>query len=345
MHHVWHSRWQRFYSRSHWHLVLDLSLLIVIIFLVVTLGSFFFYRPALNWLNGFSGPAVDLNNPPLSWDFSVANSVINVKDGATLKIDFKNNGSVTAADIVINFSTADTDFTLDRLEKISGDTATVSGRQLILQPLTAGNGGEVVLKAYFSFKQPAARIINWKAQSQYTIGQQTLEQTAVMPACKLTADLNVSSLAYYTSPQGDQLGIGPLPPIVGIPTDYWIFWEAKNSGDFKDLVFSGYLPQGVELAAGRSLLTGSFNYNPVSRQITWKVPKLEDQNNSYRLGFEVKIIPIAAQIGQILPLLANTRYYIVDSLTGEVKQGQLDQLTTNLDADHFNSGQGQVVGQ
>jgi hypothetical protein len=344
-HHIWHSRWQKFYSQSHWHLVLDLSLLIVIIFLLASLGSFFFYRPALNWLNSFSSPAVDLNNLPLACDFSVENSVVNLKEGITLKINFKNNGSVPTTDATIDFLTTNPDFTLDRLEKINGETVEISRRQLFFKPINPGDGGEVVLKAYFSLKNPTVRVINWEAQIQYTIGQQPLKQNTILPVIKLSADFNASSVAYYTSPQGDQLGIGPIPPLVGIPTNYWIFWEVKNSGNFKDLVFSGYLPQGVELNVGRSLLAGNFNYNSSSRQIVWKVTELADQNDSYRLGFEVKVVPTETQVGQILPLLINTRYYIVDSLTGEEKKGELESLTTNLEADHFNSGQGKVISQ
>lgn len=344
-HRLWHSRWQRFYSKSHWHLVLDLSLLVIIIFLLASLGSFFFYRPALNWLNSFSSPAVDLNSLPLACDFNIDNSVINLEDGATIKVSFKNNGSVAINNATIDFLAANSDFVLERLEKISGEKVEISRRQLFFKTINPGDGGEVVLKAYFSLKNLAVRVIDWEAQIQYTIGQQPLKQNVNLPSLKRSADLNISSAAYYTSPQGDQLGIGPLPPLVGIPTNYWIFWEVKNSGNFKDLVFSGYLPKGVELTESRSLLAGDFKYNSDSRQVIWKISELADQNDSYRLGFEIKIIPTEEQVDQVLPLLINTRYYIMDSLTGEIKKGELEQLTTNLDADHFNSGQGRVVNQ
>jgi len=141
------------------------------------------------------------------------------------------------------------------------------------------------------------------------------------------------------------LGIGPVSPIVGIPTNYWIFWEVNSPSDFKDLIFGSRLPQGVELEAGRSLLSGEFSYNSSTRQLIWKVPEIKGEAGIYRLGFEVRIIPNLHQLGQVVPLLDASRYRAVDELTGKTVSGELSSLTSDLEADSFNSGQGKVINQ
>ena len=345
MHRLWHSRWERFYSKSHWHLVLDLSLLIVIIMLFAMLVGLHVYRPNLSWFGGPVGPAIDLNNPPLALDYSIANPILK-DNNVILKIAYKNNGTAIVNNTTIDFLMTDKKFALDHLEIVSGgDQATVSGRELVLTPVAADGSGEVEVKAYFTPQDPTARQVSWEAQDAYNFAGQLIKTANTLPPVTSTAELTVNNDIYYTSPQGDQLGIGPVPPIVGVPTSYWVFWKVKSNGNFQNLVFSAYLPKGVELGSGRSPITGDFSYNPTARQVVWKLPALESQNDNYNLGFEIQLTPTATQVGQVLPLLTKTRYYAEDTLTGQATSSQMTDLTTNLETDHFNAGQGKVVNQ
>lgn len=337
-------RWERYYLKSHWHLILDLSLFMVIIILAAAVFSLYFYRPSLPWIGAYNPPTVDLNNPPLDLSYSVASPVIKIKDAAVLRINFKNNGTVVINNVVINLSSVDPNFTISKLETVS-DNLTINGRQIVLTSVKSGESGEAALKIYFNSKESSSRTINWRAQSEYFLGGQLLKEAVNLPILKLAAELNIKAAVYYTSPQGDQLGVGPVPPIVGIPTSYWIFWEAKSNGDFKNLVLSARLPKGIELGSNRSLLAGEFSYSTSSRQIIWKVPQLKGNDDNYRVGFEIKLIPVAEQVGHVLPLLTQARYYGQDALTIEESAGSLSNLTTNLETDRFNSGQGQVVNQ
>ena len=345
IHHYIRGRWERYYLKSHWHLILDLSLSLLVVILAGALFSLYYYRPNLPWLGSYNPPTVDLNNPPLEIDYSVATSSAKIQDGTILRIIFKNNGNAAINNVNIDFATADDNFALSRLELDDNDNGNLSlnGRELVLKQIKAGTSSALTLRIYFSQKNLAARKIEWQAQSQYFFAGQLLKATVKLAPLTTAAELIAKEAAYYTSPQGDQLGIGPIPPIVGIPTNYWVFLETSGSSDFKDIVFSAYLPQGVELSSGRSLLAGEFSYSTSSRQIIWKIPELKSGNGSYRLGFEIQLIPTAEQEGKVLPLLTNTRYYGEDALTGDEVGGRLKQLTTDLESDRFNSGQGQVV--
>jgi len=69
------------------------------------------------------------------------------------------------------------------------------------------------------------------ASINYTYQDKSISYPAYSSRAKICSSLNVKSAGYYYSPQGDQLGMGPIPPMVDIPTNYWIFWSADNFGN------------------------------------------------------------------------------------------------------------------
>jgi hypothetical protein len=345
IHRYFRGRFERFYFKNRWHLVLDLSLIIIVICLTIGVISLYSYRPNISWLDGFSGPTLDLNNPPLDMYFSSVSGAVKMEEGVPLKISFQNNGAAAISNLKINLAPVDKAFVLTRLELAEENTAVkINGRELTWTAIPVGQGGEVNLKAYFT-TATTQRQVAWQAHSEYIFSGKLLKHNFDLPSFTRVAALTVKSVAYYTSPQGDQLGIGPLPPIVGIPTSYWIFWEAASDGEFKNLVFSARLPENIELAGDRSLLAGEFDYNADTRQIIWKIAELTPASDSYRFGFEVRFIPEEKHVGQSWPLLTMTRYYAKDALTGEEKTGSFGQPTTDLLDDHFNNDQGRVVSQ
>lgn len=348
IHSFFRGRFEKFYSKSHWHLVLDLSLTIVVICLLIISAALYFYRPSfLSNLPGFGyyvSPTVDLNNPPLSLNFFPSSGVVSLNEPVDLKITFKNNGTAAVSNLKITLTTDD-NFSIEKIEP--GENASgfnINNQIIIFSKIPAGGSGEADFKISFG-SAGKERIINWLAKSEYNYGGQTLHGQMSLTALKVKAELIVDDAAYFTSPQGDQLGIGPIPPFVGIPTNLWIFLEAQSGDDWENLIVSARLPKGVSLTNSRSLLAGNFNYSTSTRQIIWKVPDLIGRTEGYHMGFEIQIIPTTAQVGEVLSLLENVQYYATDSLTGEEIGGTLDKLTTDLDKDRFNSGQGKVVNE
>lgn len=339
------NRWIRFYFKSHWHLVLDLTLIITIVCLAITVIVLFLYKPNLSSFGSDVRPGVDLNNPPLNLEITADEKAVGAGEGVPVKIIFNNSGAAEISNLTISLEMSDDNFILKKIEKAADNSGfTVSGQSLNFAAIAAGAGGEAEVKVYFAAKG-ASRSINWRARSEYNWDNQVLKHDFYLPSLKTKAEIAVQGAAYYTSPQGDQLGIGPLPPLVGIPTNYWVFWEVQSSADWKNLVISARLPKGVELTDSRSLLAGEFNYNPETRQLIWKVPEFSGREESYHLGFEIQLLPTADQIGEVPVLLGDAKYYATDVLTGEEADGVLEKLTANLDKDRFNSGNGKVVGE
>ena len=161
---------------------------------------------------------------------------------------------------------------------------------------------------------------------------------------KLLSNINVSSKAYYYSEKGDQLGIGPLPPAVDIPTKYWIFWKANNFGnDLTNFSMSAELPENVVWTGNKSVLEGNLQYSENNKRIVWSLDKINKNNNEYKIGFEISIIPTIGDIGNVLQLLKNVEYSTKDSFCEIEMSKSLENLDTNLKYDIYSSGKGKII--
>lgn len=343
-------RWERYYSRNKWHLILDLSFLTIIIILISLVIGLNLYRPSAGFnstgLTPIVNTPIDLNNLPLDLSANLATSTLNIEEGALLKLSFRNNSSHPLSNLKFNLNLLTKDFTISRLElgDKNNPEITISGSQVSLPNLPANLSGEMSLKVYFKSKPNAGKEINWQVKANYSAGGQSLQDNFDLPALNLTSVLEVGARAYYNSPQGDQLGAGPLPPLVALPTNYWIFIEAKADGNFNNFIYSARLPKGVELTGNRSILAGTYSYNKDLRQIIWRVPLIEANLSDYRAGFEVQLIPTAAQAGKVLPFLVSAHYSAQEASGAKNKiDNETVSPDTNLEFDLINRGQGKIV--
>jgi hypothetical protein len=155
--------------------------------------------------------------------------------------------------------------------------------------------------------------------------------------------LKINSAAYYYSPQGDQLGVGPLPPMVDIQTNYWVFWELENfNRNLQNLTITAQLPDNVVWTDNKTVLAGNLKFGEITRKIVWQTGQLERNQGPYKVGFEIGLIPVQADVGNILDLVTNIQYSAVDSL-GNKLEGVLDKIDTDLVLDELSTGKGEVI--
>ncbi len=344
----WHWRRKRFYIKNRWHLVLDLALGVVIILLITVVLTMHYYQPDLSRLLSFrldNTERIDLNNPPLKVNFSVVDRSLNIGDGILFKVDLENTYSRKVSNVKIDLEPIN-NFSVTKIEQTgAGSDFEIKDKKIILDSLAANQDDQADFRVYFKSGASGQKTINWQAELEYIVKGQVVKESFPLTSLNIVSDLSVSSVAYYNSPQGDQLGAGPLPPIAYLPTNYWIFWNVVADGNFEDFVMTAQLPIGVELTDSQSLLAGELNYNSSSRKIIWQVNELKDQIDNYRVGFEVQLVPEEEQIGKILPLIKGVKYYANDKLTNKEVAEQIGDLTTNLDFDKINKGQGKVIDQ
>ncbi len=164
-------------------------------------------------------------------------------------------------------------------------------------------------------------------------------QDVIIPKLKLA----LKSAGYYYSVQGDQLGIGPLPPMVDVQTNYWIFWEIEDfNNNLESFSISAQIPENVVWTNNKTVLAGKLSFGQIGQRVVWSIDQIEKGAGVYRVGFEIGLIPTQADLGQILNLLTDVEYQAKDEFGQEVS-GQLNNITTDLIFDELASGKGEVV--
>ena len=157
----------------------------------------------------------------------------------------------------------------------------------------------------------------------------------------LSTEVNLITEARYYTPEGDQLGRGPLPPQVGKTTKYWIFVKINNTSNaIEDIVFSTSLPEGVQWSGKQSTTIGpQIVYNTANRSISWQYNSLP-ANSQTGLYFEVVVTPQASQVGKNIQLTNTLNLSATDEFIGK-KFNQVRQPvfnTLNRNDQGFDSG-------
>lgn len=349
-----HLKWriERFYRPNKWHLILDISLITVIVALLAIAAGLYLYNPKVNlpgWIAPIIKPQIDLNNPPLAAEIKVISSAIYPNTPAVAEITLKNNGNESIKDLSFNLESNDNNFAVTKIEDASAqDTKLalkISGTKIIIEDIPAGATGSKSLKIYFKSNIKNAKLISWQANSEYYFYKQPFKKVIPLASIKVAAAVHARAAAYYNSPQGDQLGSGPLPPVSGLPTNFWVFFRAEPSGDFNSFIMSAKIPKNVTFTDNYSLLAGNLSYNKDTRQVIWQVDSLTAGASDYRAGFELELIPDSAQVGKNALLASDIKFQAQDTFSGLKDSGSLNSLDTGLVEDPINKGDGKVTNE
>ncbi len=263
---------------------------------------------------------------------------------ATLDLNFTNNDAQPLSNLVFTIeSRRDT----MAVGTVTSATVNVTSANNVLQytkELGSRETGE--LSALISLTRHSTLFndfLDLGVTVSYTMAGKEYKYQVAVPKLKINSNLTVSSNAYYYGPQGDQLGIGPLPPKVDIPTTYWVIWEANNLGnDVKNFEVSADLPPNVVWVDQKSVVAGDLSYSPVGRRVLWKIDSLAETGGNYRVSFAISLVPRQIDLGLTPNLLSNLSFSGQDLYTGASIIKKLPNITTNLEADRLSSGKGIV---
>ncbi|HTW96631.1 MAG TPA: hypothetical protein VMD74_03180 [Candidatus Methylomirabilis sp.] len=228
---------------------------------------------------------------------------------------------------------------------LSGGKYSASGNAVSLGDLPVGGSGEIDFSAAL---HRLADIINQQTgilvDINYQVNGRPTHYQMFSPKIKFVSDLQVSAKALYYSAAGDQLGVGPLPPAVDIPTKYWIFWQINNSGnELKNFTLSADLPSNVGWTNQTTVLAGDLRFGAASNKVIWTIDDVAATGGNYRVGFEVELIPTSAQIGLVPDLATGLQYIATDTFAGQNISGALPSPNADLKDDPAASGKGKVV--
>lgn len=320
-------RHHRFYKKNSWHLVLDLSSFIIVISLLVCLIAFLLYRPKID-LDYFGSTNSQWTVAPSEISFSLEKDKLALGEKIILKMFYKNN-SLPLDSLKINFICTNAD-------------CSISPSNFILVKVSAGQSTEINIPLLVKNLTNKNNEINWQAEIEYKGLNKDFKEVKILPKIIILPELKATAKIYYNSPQGDQLGAGPIPPQVSLPTNYWVSLTALGaSSRLENFVMSLALPKNVNYTDKKSLLAGNLKYNTGNRQIIWTIAQFSPDMQT-QAGFEIQFIPSADQIGKVVDLLKNIQFNASDIQTGSEVGGSLYNLNTNLEFDRINKGQGKV---
>jgi hypothetical protein len=130
-------------------------------------------------------------------------------------------------------------------------------------------------------------------------------------------------LRYFTD-DGDQLGRGPLPPVVGKETKYWAIINIKNtSSEVAPIEFRARLTSKAIWTGKTSVSIGKeVRYDEKTRIVSWSAPKLSAHETA-GIYLEIGYIPETAAEKNIVLLeqiaASGTDQFIGNNVLGEAK--------------------------
>ncbi|MDO8624919.1 MAG: hypothetical protein Q7R47_02465, partial [Candidatus Diapherotrites archaeon] len=166
---------------------------------------------------------------------------------------------------------------------------------------------------------------------------------------RVATDLSVDAFARYFSREGDQLGRGPLPPVVGEPTRYWTFIALRNSfSDASNVVVRAHLPDHVLWTGKTSVTLGEpMQFDDRTRELLWRVGNVTRFTGGVYpdvgVAVELSLTPEPTHVGTSPVLLDGISVTGSDTFTNTAIEQSGPNVTTNLTVDTKAKGKG-VVG-
>lgn len=287
---------------------------------------------------------VSVSEPSLivTSQFSTAVEAINPE--ADMTINFKNSEGEALENVELSVVSSRSEVLVKDII-VSSDSTTVSDTVIkigTLQPQAQGViTGKIKLERKAINSNDATRL---NTLISYTKKGEKFSYTLAGQTVKFNSNVSLIAGGYYYGPQGDQLGVGPIPPQVDIPTTYWIIWQINNLGnDLEGINVTADLPANVAWSEQQSVNNGSVQYSPVSRRVRWEAGAVAKGGGTYRASFAVTLVPQVADIGSTPVLLKNIKLEGRDVFSGSQLEKKNPDITTNLEKDPLTVGKGEVV--
>ncbi len=344
---IWQRRYQRFYTNGYWRIVFDLGAVLLVFILLILLLLIKNSAVSLDgrfWSNlrATNRQVTLYKEMPIEWQIKFRPTVID-KETNQLVADI-NYANLADQPINIAYSChyGGSQQQLP-LKDVSDARFTWPDGQLTTE-LTEGQSGQLTVGWSWS-AQPAAtsKEIKIICRLQAGLASQAWLKPDQEFIFKKSGSVQATAGAYFYTNDGDQVGIGPLPPIVGLPTSYLITWSLENAGgDLTDVQFSAQLADNVVWQGEAGLTGGNLSYDDANHKINWRIVEWPDEAPKKQVNFYVSINPTTEMVGRVMPLLQEGEWRADDSWSEKVWRGRLPALSTNLDYDSRSKGQGEV---
>jgi len=282
-----------------------------------------------------------------------------VRPGETLsfEVGYENRGPYEVANAALGLEIENAAFIdwahLPNAKRLDDSFLGVTANELpVLATARNGTGVTIAVPTNRAIPKEALRggsgaVLRVRARLAGTVAGAPIVFVGKTREIKFASTLSLQAFARYYSPDGDQLGRGPLPPEVGETTKFWVVWHIENTTNEVSAVrVEGLLPVGVLWTERMSVSRGgAVSYDPTTRRVVWSVesvPPFPDEEDLLGASFEVSLTPTEAMIGTSPVLIGDLRIRGNDALAGTALSEQLPDVTTDLSRDIFGRGKGTV---
>ena len=158
----------------------------------------------------------------------------------------------------------------------------------------------------------------------------------------ITSPISLNAFARYSTAQGDQIGRGPLPPVVGMETKYWVFWNITGTtNELENVNITATLPDHARASNKQTVSIGKA-VRVENNEVSWTIDSLpatfDPQSKTVGIAFEIGIVPSEEHVGKALTILDDIQLIATDSFTGEIIQAYGARIDSNLKNDSMASG-------
>lgn len=348
-------RWAKYYQRQnknrYWHLSIDLILIAVVLMLIGINIYFSAWQSAL--VLGIDDTATTSPAGPIAT--STSDNVKPEYQPINLSLKLNSPQTIVAPDETVTYLISyqnDSDIDLEQIKiNLLANLNLVNNQpEITLDRIPAGSGGKldftITIKSSFAIKPTNGLWLESFAQASLNHPQQPKQQITINSnklAQKITTPINVKVFARYYTDQGDQIGIGPLPPQVGQTTKYWIFISLNDYlNDLENIIIKAELGENVSLTGKQSASAGQGLINS-GQQITWQIDQarlITGEPTNIGVAAEVALTPEEKQLGTIATLLENISVSATDASTKALITKTSPNITTipSFDQEKNNNG-------
>lgn len=281
----------------------------------------------------------------LSVKATFAESALTPGGTATVNVHVEHIGQERVEDVQVTLTTTSPFFTqktltLDIGELLPGDTSDGTAEFSLARSVSSSSVS--------AFENLTASV---NLSTNYVLPDgvdQTISLYTGSVNAKVTSPATLEAFARYTSPQGDQIGRGSLPPYVGEETKYWVFLTVKNTTNtLSGVKLEADLGESVVFTGKQSVSVGdSLSYDEASNTVTWNIASLsstlDPDASVVSVAFEVALTPTEAMLGTTPKLIDRTLMTARDTWTGAFVTAYGSTITTNLPHDSMAAGKGTV---
>ncbi|MCX6744277.1 MAG: hypothetical protein NTX82_02000 [Candidatus Parcubacteria bacterium] len=270
----------------------------------------------------------------------------------TYTLAYKNNESYTLENIeiglIVSGDYANTAFLADQYKRAKGNTVIFNQNDYPkLAKLEPGQEGtiEVQAAAKNSISFGAVQENGYRLQTNILASYDdsnlktriTLESEPVYTI--IDSQLSLKTTAMFYTNQGDQIGVGSVPPVVGEYTSYWVIIKINNTNNkIKDLKVTAKVPAGIEFTNIYNVTDGDqINFNESTRQLEWHVANVNALagilNPSPEARIQLAITPTPDQVSKSPLLMSNISATATDTLTNSFLSASGQNVSTAIFSD------------